>query len=330
MPQKIATEKSATIYTLRSLPHSLNGKLSKATPIDIESTKSPVEITTTEIASESSELNKSNTNKIELITTTASTTTTATASTTTTTNFSYNIQTESTLISSTEPSLETTSTDPTLIYSTREPSTEAVLNKGSFESKTTDTLISTEDIQLKSPNLQEVSTTPTLSNDYRTIYQELGIPPSIVSKINGNLEPQTTLSTSSTMAPSTTLTSSDTVQLSESISKNEEAKTTPAPATVIVSKPLDYQGTSTPQLGTTKYPYNDLFYDYVYNWSKYLEGIQNWINKYMVPVEHHNITLHPDAHPTLNPNGTNYQHEYEEYLNSIERWEAISLVKGKY
>lgn len=77
---------------------------------------------------------------------------------------------------------------------------------------------------------------------------------------------------------------------------------------------------------STKYPYNDLHFDYILNWKRYLAEIQAWVDRYMVPVEHHNISVHPDKHPTVNPSGSRYQNEYETYLANIELWESKNRV----
>ena len=77
---------------------------------------------------------------------------------------------------------------------------------------------------------------------------------------------------------------------------------------------------------TTKYPFNDVYYDYVYNWKRYLQEIQNWVNRYMVPIEHRNISVHPDLHPTFAQSSSRYQSEYEQYLANLEQWEAKNRV----
>ena len=76
------------------------------------------------------------------------------------------------------------------------------------------------------------------------------------------------------------------------------------------------------QTTTTVWPWNDLNYDYLYMWQQYVQEIQNWANQYMVPIEHHNITILPAKNPTISPNSNRYQSEYESFLASFEKWEA--------
>ena len=73
---------------------------------------------------------------------------------------------------------------------------------------------------------------------------------------------------------------------------------------------------------TTAWPWNDLNYDYRYLWETYSQVLQKWANKYMAPVEHHNVTVWPNSHPTMSPNRTGLQSEYETYLGNFEKWEA--------
>ena len=73
---------------------------------------------------------------------------------------------------------------------------------------------------------------------------------------------------------------------------------------------------------TTAWPWNDLEYDYRYLWETYSQVLQKWANKYMAPVEHHNVTVWPNSHPTMSPNRTGIQSEYETYLGNFEKWEA--------
>ena len=73
---------------------------------------------------------------------------------------------------------------------------------------------------------------------------------------------------------------------------------------------------------TTAWPWNDLDYDYRYLWESYSQVLQKWANKYMAPVEHHNVTVWPNSHPTLSPNRTGIQSDYEVYLGNFEKWEA--------
>ena len=88
----------------------------------------------------------------------------------------------------------------------------------------------------------------------------------------------------------------------------------------------NFPNTLKTEVVTTKYPFNDVYYDYVYNWKRYLQEIQNWVNRYMVPIEHRNISVHPDLHPTFAQSSSRYQSEYEEYLANLEQWEAKNRV----
>jgi len=78
----------------------------------------------------------------------------------------------------------------------------------------------------------------------------------------------------------------------------------------------------TTQSTTTFWPWNDLQYDYRYMWEQYVQELQTWANTYMVPIEHHNITVWPNKHPTISPNSNRLQNEYESYLANFEKWEA--------
>ena len=103
------------------------------------------------------------------------------------------------------------------------------------------------------------------------------------------------------------------------------APTTKEPTTTTTLSPsnteMEASLPTTPST-TTAWPWNDLNYDYRYMWETYSQVLQKWANKYMAPVEHHNVTVWPNSHPTMNPNRTGLQSEYETYLGNFEKWEA--------
>lgn len=64
------------------------------------------------------------------------------------------------------------------------------------------------------------------------------------------------------------------------------------------------------------------YYDTLLNWRRYNEEIQNWVDKYMVPIMKRKINVHPDINPTVFPGNDSYESIYEDYLKNIEKWEA--------
>ena len=71
--------------------------------------------------------------------------------------------------------------------------------------------------------------------------------------------------------------------------------------------------------------------NYVNEWRSYLMSMQEWINQYMVPLEHHKMQLHPEKHPTYGmypKDDPDYdqKREIESYFNELEEWEVRNNV----